>query len=68
MAVVKMMVATLVMAAVAHALPPEEEALPAKVARQNQKEAENIRERRTGKFCRKSAHFCLTSVSFIHVQ
>ena len=46
MAVVKMMVAFLGMVAVAYALPPQEEALPAKPAGPNQKEGGNIRERR----------------------
>ena len=49
MAVVKMMLAFLGMAAVAYALPPQEEALIAKPAGQNETEVGNIRERRTGK-------------------
>ena len=47
MAVIKMMMASLAMAAVAYALTPEEEALLAKLAAQKEAEA-NPRDRRAG--------------------
>ena len=45
-----MMLAFLAMAAVAFALPPQDEALLAKPAGENQAEVRSIRERRNGKF------------------